>query len=158
MNYNQQKDMNQSYFTRPSNFISSSHESNKAETFVLSNNNLLHGNPYESDMNKDQLSFDENKQLSFDENKQIDVLLDQISDGLERLKYKANNINDELIKSTDIIIDITANVDDTDGNLININKKVKKMLSKNKDTLCICFIIILLISLVIILGYLLTLI
>ena len=89
-----------------------------------------------------------------EKNKRMDIIIDQINDGLDQIKQQAIDINVSLKQSEEIIEELDGKMDKTDGKMSNTNKRLKNLLTGNgRGTAFWCPIIICLILLLSVIGY-----
>eukprot|EP00736_Rhodelphis_marinus_P004849 Rmarinus@m.8951 len=89
-----------------------------------------------------------------EKNEKMDEELEVISEGVQRLGNLARDMNQEINLQSQMVEEITADVDRTAAHLQNINKKMKETLTKVRSADRFCVDIILVVILVGICGYL----
>lgn len=84
----------------------------------------------------------------------MDIIMDQINDGLDQIKQQAIDINVSLKQSEEIIEELDKKMDTTEENMSSTNKRLKNLLTSNdRDATFWCPIIICLILLLAVIGY-----
>jgi t-SNARE complex subunit (syntaxin) len=93
-----------------------------------------------------------------DIDKRFDVVLDDMSESLSRLKTVATSTSSELENQNELIDDVTKDVDSTDTQIQKTTKKVKRMIETMscipyKTTGCVLILVLIIFILVLLLIF-----